>query len=612
MTHFGEIKGIYLASLVYTEGKVLCTVDDCLPILQIDENVTSISKDDHHWLIKMSMCWDRKNNLMETNPSAFSNNIALSFRTKLINATAAMQAALGMENIGHVHYLPIVHENCIFLLTVRFVDSNSQVQCLTLRWVTFDKLLRKRMPTPAIDTLTKETVNILNFFESSQIPLKRGLYLCYLKLHSSLNSIRVVVPDNLPSILPFVHVRDNPHLTKEEWQWIKSTDLNEDFRASRSQVAIHSMLSTAISTLLHDLDIDNDLMPGHRFYHAEIIQPDDNVSIVLILPRSDEVCSAPTGSTKNTDYFEQKRGCSSIPIPVFEMIHLNTYQPMFLTLYCRLSIFLEHFVMISQYEQRKCLLENDTKIYKNQTEILHEFQKRLDEIWQNSRWISRVALEARDKHVKVSRNAVPLGRLMAPLFNKLDDESGYQSDKDLKTNNLRVQNILTTRPKSLLNSPQESYRDLDSMYRRRKISVDGSQIPSSSNGIDKNLVPDRPITKEETNSRGTVNVTVGYECPLTKGTKIALSVSGNTTAQEVVSLVLEQVAKSSAGVEQDIIPADINDFCLISVLGQRERRLKNETSVLKIHPNWAKGNILIRRIDDYLDDDSDLGNESLV
>lgn len=50
----------------------------------------------------------------------------------------------------------------------------------------------------------------------------RGLYVGYLKLHSSLNSIRVVVPDVLPSMLPFTRVRDNPHLTKEEWEWIKA------------------------------------------------------------------------------------------------------------------------------------------------------------------------------------------------------------------------------------------------------------------------------------------------------------------------------------------------------------------------------------------------------
>lgn len=164
-----------------------------------------------------------------------------------------MHHALGIKDIGHLYYLPVTYENSIFLVTVRFLDQHQQVQVysiekrlskgkifqgLTLRWLTFDKLLRKKMASPAVDALTKETVNILNFFESSQIPLKRygyqvsndkmvtngnfrGLYLCYMKLHSSLNTIRVVVPDNLPSMLPFVHVRDNPHVTKEEWQWVK-------------------------------------------------------------------------------------------------------------------------------------------------------------------------------------------------------------------------------------------------------------------------------------------------------------------------------------------------------------------------------------------------------
>lgn len=91
------------------------------------------------------------------------------------------------------------------------------------------------MASAAVDLLNKETLSIMNFYESCQIPLKRyailiemgkittcrGLYLCYMKLHSTMNAIRVVVPDNLPSMLPFVHVRDNPHVTKEEWEWVK-------------------------------------------------------------------------------------------------------------------------------------------------------------------------------------------------------------------------------------------------------------------------------------------------------------------------------------------------------------------------------------------------------
>ncbi|PAV70159.1 hypothetical protein WR25_12789 isoform B [Diploscapter pachys] len=599
------------------------------------ENISSLTdKIEKH---RQSLVWQRvfpasdsllkkkKNGIKElfTASSKFTKHITR-FRTKLINAAISMHHALGIKDIGHLYYLPVTYENSIFLVTVRFLDQHQQVQGLTLRWLTFDKLLRKKMASPAVDALTKETVNILNFFESSQIPLKRGLYLCYMKLHSSLNTIRVVVPDNLPSMLPFVHVRDNPHVTKEEWQWVKSTDINEPFEPTPAQCELHRQLSTATQTLLHDLDIDSDLVPGHRLHHAEIIEPSPDVSIILLLPRAEEVCSAPTGCMVSTDCSEQRRGCSSIPIPVFEMIHQCTYQPEFISTYCRLSIFLEHYMMISQYEQRKCLLENDIKVYKAQYDVLAEFQKELDEIWKNARWISRIATEARDKHVKVSRNAVPLGRLLAPLKPQyLDDTNdvGYHSDQE-SNGTLRVRKIAhlpTNRPRSLLGSPQESYRDIDALYRRRKISmeikrrasdIDNKMENGNTSGENStNHLPDRPT--ELRMPAGTVTVHSAYDCSLPRGTPVRLSISGNTTSSEVLSLVLEQFAKSSATPDTDILLPDANDYCIVAVVGERERRLKDNFPILKLQPPWSKGKLFVRRRDDLLAAVA-IGNEAAV
>lgn len=648
--------GVYLAALIYTEGKVLVTVDDCVPIVPVDENVTTVSKDDHHWLIKMSMCWDQINGLMDVNPSAYSNNVSLSFRNKLINAAFSMQEALGIRNIGHIHYMPLIYDNCFFLLTVRFIEPSVTFQTITLRWMPFNKLLRKKMPTTAIDSMTKQLLNILNFYEASQIQLQRGLYVGYLKLHSSLNSIRVVVPDVLPSMLPFTRVRDNPHLTREEWEWIKSIDMNENFYATKAQERIHSDMAHAIHRLLNELDIDPDLVPGTRLYHAEIVQPDENTTILLILPRSDDVCSVPTGSSKNTEYMESKRQCNSVPMPVFDMIHFLTYQTSFLTSYCKLSIFLEHFMMISQFEQRKCLLENDSKVYRNQTEILTEFQKRLEEIWQNARWISRVASEARDKHVKVSRNAIPLTRFMTALprnpeevrkeeneresFRKIqqrrrlrlellgdrlasrdtDDDTDEEYEFVMSNDpNPRSNGFLKSeQPRSALNSPQQSYRDIDSVYRRRrKVSTDlalalsNTSLNNLSSIEEKNLTPDRPQIKEDKIFLESINVIVGYECQVPKGTKIALSVTQSTEAGEVVNFVVEQIAKSAAGSENDITLSDSSELCLVAAIGQRERRLKNETVIQRLDRTWLKGNFLIRRKDGFMNGE-DIANESLV
>ncbi|VDO13944.1 unnamed protein product [Haemonchus placei] len=92
--------------------------------------------------------------------------------------------------------------------------------------------------------------------------------------------------------------------------------------------------------------------------------------------------------------------CDTLPIAAFETIHLSTYQPEFFTAYCRLSIFLEHYLMVCQYQQRKCLLENDVRVYKTLHEGISQYQKKLDEIWKKSRWISRIASEARAKRIK--------------------------------------------------------------------------------------------------------------------------------------------------------------------------------------------------------------------
>lgn len=51
--------------------------------------------------------------------------------------------------------------------------------------------------------------------------LPRGLYLCYLKLKSSVDSIQIMVPRKRPNVLPYVQVRGSPCVTREEWAWFK-------------------------------------------------------------------------------------------------------------------------------------------------------------------------------------------------------------------------------------------------------------------------------------------------------------------------------------------------------------------------------------------------------
>ena len=241
-------RGIYFASIIYTEDKVLCTVDDCLPIIQVDENITSISNDDMGWLMKLSMGWDQVAFLQDSAGGAWSSNAPL--RAKILEAVASMHNALGVKDVGRIHYMPLVYSTTTtFLVTLHFVTENQamQSQGLAMRWMKLAKLIRKKSSNGAMDFLSREVLSVLNFFESSQIPLDKGLYLCYLKLQSSLNTIRVTVPDNLPSVLPYVSVRQNPHVTQEEWEWLRLLDNDEtgSIRPTVIQYNFHNQLMKA-------------------------------------------------------------------------------------------------------------------------------------------------------------------------------------------------------------------------------------------------------------------------------------------------------------------------------------------------------------------------------
>lgn len=153
-----------------------------------------------------------------------------------------------------------------------------------MRWMKLNKIMRKKSSSSPLDFLCKEMVPILNFFEASQIPLDRGLYLGYLKMQSSLNTIRVTVPDNMPSSLPYVTVRSTPHVSQEEWEWIRSSDSDENTfsRPTPTQHNFHQQLMRATEMLLRDLDLEADLIRHHRLFKFQVLQLHPDVSFILV------------------------------------------------------------------------------------------------------------------------------------------------------------------------------------------------------------------------------------------------------------------------------------------------------------------------------------------
>ncbi|KAI1725401.1 ankyrin repeat and fibronectin type-III domain-containing protein 1 [Ditylenchus destructor] len=651
-------RGIYLASIIYTEGKVLCTVDDCLPILCIDESlsgISSIATDDMHWLMKLSLCWDQVAYLQESmTGSSCSNSSQL--RAKILDVVTSMHNALGVRDIGRIHHTPLTTNGSVFLVSVNLVSETQAVQGLAMRWMRMEKLIRKKYSCPALEFLSAQLFNILNFFESSQIPLDPGLYMGYLRLQSTLNVIRVTVPENVPSVLPFVLVRKNPHVSQEEWEWLRQIDQERPFRSRPSslQQAFHQQLGKAAAVLINDLDMDTELIQNHRIYKLQVLQLHSDVSFILVMPKAEDVCQVNTvvNVDESSEHF---KACTSIPVPVFQMINLFTYQPDFIAAYCRLSIFLDHFIMLMQYEQRQCLLENDSKVYADQLEKLADFQTTLDEIWRSSRWISNIASVAREREKQKSCSLL-LTSILEPPTPLPSEESLTARNNNNHTpvqatkssNSTTFSHLRTTLrrskalaegapPTSLLErSRRHSEKNLryslkfDSDSCRPNTGLNGEAIEGnpksltnatverncvrllnspvtsvSSSNSDQTVTPHVEASRQVSVSNSVVRVFVAYECGLESGASVKIRITDLTTAREIVALVVNQMAKLGAAPSTEYVgnykptlnfTSLVDDFCLVSVIGGQENKLRADFPIVKLQSPWNKGKLFVRHV----------------
>ena len=107
---------------------------------------------------------------------------------------------------------------------------------------------------------------IYNIFHLSL--LHRGLYLGYLKLRTSVDTLSIIVPNAHTNVLPHVKIQDVPNVTKDQWEWLQSfsdvTTLGEDDSQHYQQPLASSMLferklKIAIRKLFNALNISTDV-----------------------------------------------------------------------------------------------------------------------------------------------------------------------------------------------------------------------------------------------------------------------------------------------------------------------------------------------------------------
>lgn len=132
-----------------------------------------------------------------------------------------------------------------------------------------------------------------------------------------------------------------------------------------------------------------------------------------------------------------------------------------------------------------------------------------------------------------------------------------------------------------------------------------SYSPPQSDFEEENL-GDREYVNQQSLVEGSssiLHVIAAYQTGLASGTSLKLKCQPKTTAKEVIELVVKQLnmAVIMKGKEGPIYEADkLDDFCLVAVIGARERCLRPDFKPLDLQNPWKKGKLFVRLKHDLL------------
>ncbi|XP_059509526.1 ankyrin repeat and fibronectin type-III domain-containing protein 1 [Stegostoma tigrinum] len=391
-------RGMYIAVIFHHKGNVLVTNEDQIPMMEIDDSCSGLLTQDFLWFSKLSCAWEevrwlRQNRAISTSPSS-----GLQSRHKMLNAAAQLQTLLGTQNLGRVYYEPIKdrHGN-VLLVTVRELET--QCSFVAGKWIQIAKFQNQRKsmsileePT-ALDVLLITIQDVLSYSKRSQRGLSPGLYLGYLKLCSSVDQIKVLVPSRMPNMLCHIKVCDNSNVSREDWEWMKRLS-EQEVSSAGEKPPLFFELQAAVRALFKHIELPLHQVRRFRVYTHEVLEFSHDIAFLLLLPSSDSVCAAPGQGNP----FQHRSNFLYLPLQMFEIVHFSCYRERFMNLYCHVSTLLELDSLISQQALREAISDEELQSAKKRHKEVLESVQQLDAIWRSVRWIPDALHCARYKH----------------------------------------------------------------------------------------------------------------------------------------------------------------------------------------------------------------------
>nr|XP_020480624.1 ankyrin repeat and fibronectin type-III domain-containing protein 1-like isoform X1 [Monopterus albus]XP_020480625.1 ankyrin repeat and fibronectin type-III domain-containing protein 1-like isoform X2 [Monopterus albus] len=417
-------RGVYLATVFYHKDNILVTAEDQIPLVEIHCCSTSITHD-FLWFAKLSCAWQQVPWLQQALSSAHSSpSSLLQNRHNILRAVSQLQSSLGTVDLGQVYYEPLKdRQGNVLLVTLKEFSDPPSCPDPPLHWTSLARLEKYRSRTPllpeptAMDMLYEQLKEKLSFHRHSIQWAQPGLYVGILKLCSSVEQIRILVPQRLPNMLCHTRVRHNAHVSRDEWAWLQSRVYttasggahsllggeDESSMESSGLTEFVRSVRAAVTHLLTKLNIPLYRAYQYGVYTRELLQFGDKLSMLLLLPPSEDFSSSywPLVGTKEPGL--------TMPLQIFELVHFWAYERDFLAQYCQAWVRLEVDTHLAQQALREALDTREVQEARERLKHITAISQRLDVVWRDARWIMDCLQCVRSKQWV---GAVPLGLVM--------------------------------------------------------------------------------------------------------------------------------------------------------------------------------------------------------
>lgn len=273
---------------------------------------------------------------------------------------------------------------------------------LNSRWIPLNKIQKKLIAIHEDNNINEILLSSIqdqiSYHQSSSIKLAKGLYIGYLKMQSSVDQIQIVVPTKTPNVLPHCKIRDNPHISAEEWDFLRPNKAKSSYEMAQNEPTdVQELFLEALIHAAHRIFKYMEISPehafAHRLYNFEVMELSPEVSFLIVCPPAELSCAVPG----QREILLQRGDLLSLPIQVFEMVHLKTYHSGIIQKYSRLSCILELDTVLANHSHREAFSSIEVQAAKERLTKLQDLSKNLNEVWKGARWLMDVISFARDR-----------------------------------------------------------------------------------------------------------------------------------------------------------------------------------------------------------------------